>query len=140
MEALYKLSGWSLTPNGCDFSIELCSGFAQKTVRLKTSDENQRHVQGVVQKMVGYKYARANFWEDTCFISSFSVQGDCCCLGVSGSELPRINAPFPQHKTITYNSHNVDTRNQAFDLLSAFVFWIETAQEMSTGGITYART
>jgi hypothetical protein len=54
-----------------------------------------------------------------------SVAGDCACLGVSGTILER---DWVQEEVIEYTSHNVDTRQQAYDLLAVFTYWVETVE------------
>lgn len=68
------------------------------------------------------EYARATFFNDTAFLGSMSVEGDCACLGVSGDVL---DSDWSKMETIKYEGHNVDSKAQAFDLLAIFVCWVE---------------
>ena len=75
--------------------------------------------------MVDYEYATATFLDDTMFLRTMSVEGNCACLGVSGT---MIRADWSNESTIGYNGHNVDNKIQAFDLFSIFSYWVDIVE------------
>lgn len=76
----------------------------------------------MVREIVGNKHARVAFLRDTAFLRSMAVEGDCACLGVSGT---LIDTDWSNKDIITYGGHNIDNKTQAFDLLTIFTFWID---------------
>lgn len=126
---VYRIVGWSRRADtnfgSCCFSIELDANFAQQARELKFTDEQQRKFEEMIREMIGYKYAKATFLDDTAFLRSMAVEGNCACLGVSGTT---IDANWSDEGSVSYNGHNVDSKSQAFDLLSIFSFWIEIVE------------
>ena len=126
---VYRIVSWSrraITNLGsCCFSIELDTNFAKQARELKFTNEQQRKFQEMIQELVDYKYAKTTFLDDTAFLRSMAVEGNCACLGVSGTT---INAHWGDEGSISYHGHNVDNKTQAFDLLSIFCFWIEIVE------------
>jgi hypothetical protein len=124
---VYEITGWSKWPNvdmgAYVFSINLDPTFADMTRKFQF--RYQDRFEERIREMVGYKYARATFLEGTGFLRSMSVEGNCACLGVSGNIL---NQDWSKERFIQYNGHNVDSKGQAYDLLSIFTMWIETMQ------------
>jgi len=130
MKPVYRILGWSrrsdISLGSCVFSIELDARFAEKA--RKFHFENQRIFEGMIREMIGYEYARATFLDDSVFLRSMSVEGNCACLGVSGDIL---DSDWSKMETIKYEGHNVDSREQAFDLLAIFTCWIEFVEALT---------
>jgi hypothetical protein len=124
MKPVYRIFGWSrrgdIDLGSCVFSIELDARFAEKA--RKFSFEKQRAFENLVRDNVGYKYARAAFLADTAFLRSMEVEGNCACLGVSGDIL---DSDWSKLEVIKYEGHNVDSKEQAYDLLTIFTYWID---------------
>ncbi|MEI8343734.1 MAG: hypothetical protein WCF93_02150 [Candidatus Moraniibacteriota bacterium] len=130
-KALYRVSGWSrrvdISMGACVFSVELDASFAEKTRELKLSYEQQSKFEQYIREIIEYEHARVSFWNDTAFLRSMAVQGNCACLGVEGMILERDWGGFD---FITYNGHNVDSKIQAYDLLTVFSSWVETVEAL----------
>lgn len=130
MNAVYKLIGWSrrndIDLGSCVFSIELDARFAEKARNFHF--ENQHIFEERIREIIGYKYARATFLNDTAFLRSMSVEGNCACLGVSGNLL---DSDWSGRDVIVYNGHNVDSKAQAFDLLTIFTYWVDIVEALT---------
>ena len=132
-KALYRVTGWSkradldICMGACCFSIELDARFAEKIRESKLLHEHQSNFERHIRGIVGYEYARASFWKDTAFLHSMAVEGNCACLGVGGAE---IDKDWGGLDVVTYNGHNVDSKIQAYDLLTIFSCWVETAEAL----------
>jgi hypothetical protein len=107
----------------CCFSINLDLDFAKKTRDFKF--DHQRKFEENVRELVGYKYVRTTFLDDTLFLRSFSVEGNCACMGVCGGILDRN---WDNERVITYNGHNIDSKEQAYDIMTVFSYWVDTAE------------
>jgi len=131
MKPVYRIIGLSrrsdITFGSCVFSIELDARFAEKARNFHF--EGQRIFEEDVREIIGYKYARATFLDDTAFLRSMAVEGDCACLGVDGNIL---SADWSKKKTITFNGHNVDSKAQAFDLLTIFTHWVDVVDALTS--------
>lgn len=68
---------------------------------------------------------RISFLEGTCLLTSWSVTGNCTCMGMDGNTKESIHGSGLSRGYVEYNPHNVDTRDQAYCLLSIFLLWIE---------------
>lgn len=113
--------------HACGFVIYLDPILAQRAFNHKMNDTTRRLFIQKIQEVVGYVYTQVIFYEDTAFIRSLSVEGDCACLGIDGSSFSRMaETKFKGERFIDFHTHNVDTKAQAFDLLAAFSFWAET--------------
>lgn len=130
MEPVYRIIGWScrsdISFGSCVFSIELDARFAEKARRF--CFKNQRIFEENIREIIGYKYARATFLDDTAFLRSMAVEGDCACLGVSGDIL---SSDWSEKRVITFNGHNVDSKAQAFDLLTIFTCWVDVVEALT---------
>lgn len=130
MNPVYRIVGWSrrndITLGSCVFSIELDARFAEKARNFHF--ENQHRFEEHVREIIGYKYARATFLDDTAFLRSMAVEGNCACLGVSGSIL---DSDWSGREVIEYNGHNVDSKAQAFDLLTIFTYWVDIVEALT---------
>jgi hypothetical protein len=130
MNPVYKIIGWSrrkdIDLGSCVFSIELDARFAEKARNFHF--ENQHIFEERIREIVGYKYARATFLNNTGFLRSMSVEGNCACLGVSGNLL---DSDWSDRDVIVYNGHNVDSKAQAFDLLTIFTYWVDIAEALT---------
>jgi len=130
MKPIYRIMGWSrrsdITLGSCVFSIELDARFAEKARNFHF--EHQRKFEEHIREIVGYKYARATFLGDTAFLSSMAVEGDCACLGVGGSIL---DSDWSHNDFIEYHGHNVDSKAQAFDLLTIFTYWVDIVEALT---------
>lgn len=130
MKPMYRILGWSrrndISLGGCVFSIELDARFAEKARNFHF--ENQCIFEERIRKIVGYEYARATFLDGTIFLRSMAVDGNCACLGVSGNIL---DSDWSDRDVIVYNGHNVDSKTQAFDLLTIFTYWVDIVEAMT---------
>lgn len=130
MKFAYKILGWSkrrdISLSSCCFSIQLDARFAEKARNLRF--EKQDIFNKRICEIVEYKYARAIFWNDTAFLRSMSVKGNCACLGMSGSLL---DSDWSDRDVITYSGHNVDSKEQAFDLLTIFTYWVDIVEALT---------
>lgn len=130
MKPVYRIIGWSrrsdISLGSCVFSIELDARFAEKARNFHF--EKQQEFEKRVREIVGYKYARATFLDDTAFLRSMAVEGNCACLGVSGNLL---DSDWSDGKIIIYNGHNVDSKAQAFDLLTIFTYWVDIIEALT---------
>lgn len=126
---LYRISGWERCRDqnlgSCCFCISLDARFAEKTRSLPFAFDKQHRFGELIRQIVGHNYARATFLDGTAFLRSMSVEGNCACLGVSGTIL---DSDWSGKKVIEYSGHNVDSKGQAFDLLTIFTFWIDTVE------------
>lgn len=124
---VYRITGWSqrrdISIGSCVFSVELDARFAEKARNFHF--ENQRRFEEHIREIIGYSYARATFLDETFFLRSMAVEGNCACLGVSGDVL---DSDWSGVDIITYHGHNVDCKAQAFDLLTIFTSWIEVVE------------
>jgi hypothetical protein len=111
----------------CGFLIELDARFAQKA-RSMTFPYQQRFVD-LARERTGDSQARSTFYGDSGLLRSMAVKGDCACLGISGQDL---EANWTMKDSILYSSHNVDTKIQAYDLLTIFTYWIESVELFMT--------
>ena len=127
---VYRIMGWSrrsdITLGSCVFSIELDARFAEKARNFHF--ENQRRFEEHIREIVGYKYARATFLNDTLFLMSMAVEGNCACLGVGGSIL---DSDWSGREVISYSGHNVDSKTQALDLLTIFTCWVDVVEALT---------
>lgn len=130
MKPVYRIMGWSrrsdISLGSCVFSIELDARFAEKA--RKFYFEKQHRFEKHIREIVGYKYARATFLSDTAFLRSMAVEGNCACLGVSGNLL---DSDWSRERVITYSGHNVDSKAQAFDLLTIFTYWVDVVEALT---------
>ncbi len=112
--------------SSCIFSIELDTRFAQKARNLHFEGQGifERHIRDII----GYKYAQAIFLDETAFLRSMSVEGNCACLGVSGNVL---ESDWTDGDVIIYNGHNIDNEKQAFNLLAIFTQWVEVVEALT---------
>lgn len=133
MKPVYRIMGWSrrndITLGSCIFSVELDARFAEKARNFHF--EKQHRFEKQIREIVGYKYARATFLNGTAFLSSMAVEGNSACLGVSGNIL---DSDWSGRDVIIYNGHNVDSKVQAFDLLTIFTHWVDVAEALIYGG------
>jgi|GEM_PF-1152911 len=124
MKPVYRILGWfrrsDISLGSCVFSIELDARFAEKA--RKFTFENQRAFENLIRENVGYEYVRATFLGNTAFLGSMSVEGNCACLGVSGDIL---DSDWSKLEIIKYEGHNVDSKAQAYDLLTIFTHWVD---------------
>lgn len=129
MKPVCRILGWSrrsdISLGSCVFFIELDARFAEKARQFNF--ENQRAFEKHIREVVGYEYARATFFDGTLFLGSMSVEGNCACMGVSGDIL---DSDWSKMETIKYEGHNVDSKEQAYDLLTIFNCWIEFAEAL----------
>lgn len=130
MEPVYRILGWScrndINFGSCVFSIELDARFAEKARNFHF--ENQHRFEEQIREIIKYKHARATFLDDTAFLRSMAVEGDCACLGVGGDIL---DADWSGRDVITYNGHNIDSKTQAFDLLTIFTYWVDIVEALT---------
>lgn len=130
MNPVYRIMGWSrrsdIILGSCVFSVELDARFAEKARNFHF--ENQHRFEEHIREIIGYKYARATFFDDTDFLRSMTVEGNCACLGVSGNIL---DSDWSSRDVITYNGHNVDGKAQAFDLLTIFTYWVDIVEALT---------
>lgn len=130
MRFTYKLIGWSRRSDvdfgNCVFSIELDARFAEKARNFHF--ENQHIFEERIREIIGYKYARATFLNDTAFLRSMAVEDNWACLNVSGNLL---DSDWTGREIITYNGHNVDRKAQAFDLLTIFTYWVDIVEALT---------
>jgi len=130
MKPVYRIIGWSRRSDidfgNCVFSIELDARFAEKARNFHFN--NQHIFEEHIREIIGYKYARATFLNDTAFLRSMAVEGNCACLGVSGNLL---DSDWGDREVITYNGHNVDGKAQAFDLLTIFTYWVDIVEALT---------
>ncbi|MFA6048130.1 MAG: hypothetical protein WCV59_03840 [Parcubacteria group bacterium] len=130
MKPVYRIMGWSrrsdISLGSCVFSVELDARFAEKARNFHF--ENQHRFEEHIREIIGYKYARATFLDDTAFLRSMAVEGNCACLGVSGNIL---DSDWSGTDVITYNGHNVDSKAQAFDLLTIFTYWVDIVEALT---------
>lgn len=130
MRFTYKLIGWSrrndIDLGSCVFSIEFDARFAEKARNFHFG--KQQEFEKRVREIVGYKYACATFLSDTLFLRSMAIEGNCACLGVSGNIL---DSDWSNNDVITYNGHNVDSKAQAFDLLTIFTYWVDIVEALT---------
>jgi hypothetical protein len=130
MKFIYKLIGWSrrndIDLGSCVFSIELDARFAEKArnFHFEKQDIFNEHI----RRMIRYEYARATFFDNTAFLRSMSVEGNCACLGMSGNLL---DSDWSSMDVIVYNGHNVDSKAQAFDLLTIFTYWVNIVEALT---------
>lgn len=130
MKPVYRIMGWSrrsdITMGSCVFSIKLDARFAEKARNFHF--EKQHRFEEQIREIVGYKYARATFLNDTAFLSSMAVEGDCACLGVDGRIL---DLDWSHDDFIEYHGHNVDSKAQAFNLLTIFIHWVDVIEALT---------
>ena len=130
MKFIYRLRGWScrndIDLGSCVFSIELDARFAEKARNFHF--EKQHIFNEHIRRMIRYEYARATFFDDTAFLRSMSVEGNCACFSMSGNLL---NSDWSGLDIIEYNGHNVDNKVQAFDLLTIFTYWIDIVEALT---------
>jgi hypothetical protein len=100
--------------------------FAEKARNFKF--KNQHIFQNHIREIIGYDYARATFWNDTAFLTSMSVEGNCACFGVSGNIL---ESDWSDQDVIVYSGHNIDYKEQAFDLLTIFTYWVDIVEALT---------
>jgi hypothetical protein len=125
---LYRVNGFSrrydISMGSCIFCIELDAEFAKACLNFKITSEQSKRLLDGSRLMLQDKNIRMSFLNDSFLLSSFSVSGDCCCLGIDGNE----QNPEHWYKNIEYHGHNIDSRNQAYDLLSIFCHWVDVAE------------
>ena len=130
MNPVYSIVGWSrrndIALGSCVFSIELDARFAEKARNFHF--ENQYIFEERIREIIGYKHARATFFNDTAFLRSMAVEGNCACLGISGTIL---DSDWGDRDVIGYNGHNVDSKTQAFDLLTIFTYWVDIVEALT---------
>lgn len=74
-------------------------------------------------------YARLDFYEDTWLLVGMRVGSDCACFGVGGGrreQLLRGDAIL-----LRYDSHNVDTPEQAAAIVSTWLEWFNTVASLA---------
>lgn len=123
---VYEIRGWAkrtdIALGSCCFSVMLDARFAERARAKKLSSEQQHRILSMAREIIGYNLARVSFFEDTALVQSVSVEGDCACLGVSGRDM---DDNWSQMTAICYGGHNIDSREQAYDLLAIFLLWID---------------
>ncbi len=125
---LYRLVGFNKIhrdiSGSCVFSIQLDSNFARKCREYKLSETIYRTLIKNAREILKDNDVRLSFFEDSLLISSISVSGDCCCLGIDGR-----NHDFDKWRDmIEYGGHNIDSKSQAYDLVSLFNYWLDSAE------------
>lgn len=130
MTPVYRITGWfqrrDTIIGGCALSINLDARFAEKARKFRF--KNQYKFKEHIRELVGNQYALATFIEDTLFLRSMAVEGNSACLGVSNDVL---DSDWSKEKIITYSGHNVDTKAQAYDLLTIFTDWVDTVEALT---------
>jgi hypothetical protein len=129
MKPRYRLVGWGYTKDSMAhtlFEIQLDAGFAKHVLNTKPTmdvEKFQRRFIEICRETID-KYTTVTFFDNSMLLRTFSVSGNCCCMGISGTELD------PEHwrENIAYSGHNNDTIDQAFRLLWVFTVWLEYAE------------
>ena len=130
-QPVYRIIGFErrsdIVLGSCNFSIQLDIDFAKKTRKIRVDREFHQRFQEIIQEIVGYQHARTNFLNRIVFLKNFSIQGDCACMGISGN---KIDSEWIHIPCITYHGHNIDSKQQAYDLLTIFTYWVEVIQSL----------
>lgn len=137
-KAIYRIDGLQRRSRGfhaCGFAIYLDPGFARAAINHRLGHDMQARLIDQVRDLIGYEYARVVFHEDTAFIRSLSVEGDCACLGIDGMLFEGLigEGGWDGVRKVDFHTHNVDTRQQAFDLLSVFTYWVDLVEALAEG-------
>ena len=130
-QPVYRIMGLErrkdLMLGSCVFSIALNLDFAKQARQTKVDGQFQRKFQDIAREMVDYKSARVNFLGDTALLRTFSVEGNCACMGFAGSV---IDGDWNCLSYLEYHGHNIDGKHQAYDLLTIFTYWADTVESL----------
>lgn len=124
------------------FSIHLELEVAQKLINIKLpkdhllNDIGLRYIQTVFGKcydndrLISYR-SPFDFYKDSILVSHVNVPGNACSLDINSNNIkdltPKTHLNNLVSTAISWEPHNVDSRNQAFTLLSLWLLWYESA-------------
>lgn len=142
-EAFYVISGFSirtdLIGSAFNFATGLVRDFALKAYNTKLpfgmferlNDDAKNTIKSLGEKS---KYIKNpyGFAEDkngnlTTLLRWCCVPGDACELGIDGFDFDCIRDGRFNHKMLIYEPHNIDSRTQAYSLLSIWLNWADVA-------------
>ena len=71
------------------------------------------------------------FVEDSLFIQSVNVPGNACDLGVDWGQIEYLSRENSLSRCLNYSPHNVDSRAQAYCLMSLFTKWVDWTKALT---------
>lgn len=111
-ENLYRIKGLNPTSAGCGFSIHLTMSYGDALAEVSTPDAQDR-LKDVLSELLGDMYSHIEFRGDSFLVSNITIAGNA-----TGLDLHNRGTRYE------YATHNVDTREQALDLIAIFAKWI----------------
>lgn len=131
---------------GCwGFSTELNPDFARKARETKLTkefnDRMQNNGKNIIKLFFNIEntediYSPYNFMENSFLLHYVQVPGDACDLGLSHicqedffkNDWERLKEQDLYPNYVTYSPHNVDSKEQAYCLLSLWLHWANGAK------------
>lgn len=140
----YEIVGFRPPPKGTDrmgshgFCVRLSSETVNRMYKAKLKPEHYKRFQemaGAIAIGAGLSRdlyeTRVTFVDDTCLLRSWSVTGNCTCMGMDGNTQTTLKDGNLSRDYVDYGPHNVDSYTQSYCLLSIFLLWIEYADTLA---------
>lgn len=141
----YRIEGYSPTKTGSGirfgFSTSLDIKLAKKAYQTKITPKIEENLQKMAKliiidsglagqdEMIRKPYSFVRREDNLSTLLHFcTVPGNVCDLGLDINRISELKEDSDWKNWISYDPHNIDSLNQAYALLSVWLYWAETAQ------------
>ena len=116
-------------------SIVLSEEAVAAFMAVKLTNKNLQTivVQHISESVPKSHLGQALFYEDTAFLRSLTVGGQCACLGIDGGAISYLGT-----EAVRYHPHNIDSAEQSAVALSAWLVWFNLAISLTDIRMPYA--
>ena len=114
-----------------NFGVNLGKDFAREAIQLRIPAQEQTKMNKLANKeLERLKTDCLNpyiFHEDSCLITQCYIGQNCVGLSLDSRIIDQLLEDKIYSEVIEYDSHNIDTPNQAYVLMNLFDKWVEYA-------------
>lgn len=144
-EFFYKIDGYSPSKTGFGvqfgFSTSLDIELAKKAYQTRIKEEVHDNIQKMAKLIIidsglagqdetirkPYSFIRGEDNHLTNLLHFCTVPGNSCDLGLDINGISELKKESDLKTFISYDPHNIDSINQAYALLSIWIYWAERA-------------
>lgn len=121
-ENMYEIVGLSPTGRGCGFTINLNQSFATALKSLSARDQQQAAAETLVKMHLDDQFSQVQFHDDSFLLTNITVAGQATGLDYHAEE----------PDSYVYHTHNVDSPQQAIEIIAVFGKWVELGRTVLT--------
>lgn len=121
--SVYEIRGLDPAGKGSGFTITLNADFADALRSLSVSDQQEAAAEHITDTLLDHRMGALRFEGDSFLLSNITVAPQATGLDHQGEN----------RNGYEYNTHNVDTEAEAFEIIAAFSQWVTFGRVLLEG-------